>query len=254
MPYCTNCGNELPDGTKFCPNCGAAVGAAENASAPENAPAPEIQAAKAEPIKQNRAPLIIICAALVLAVAVVLAFLIGRQTAADSDISVNGTDDSAVVSFDSVDDATSEFNAFFDERGIEHTDFAFDGFESAAFVCDTDGTIDCLEFGYKNDIVYEMTETIYIDISDVAEADRDAFDGGMRDSLDVFNGLPFAEISYEMRETLYVVTVKVHDLDNGDILASAIEMQLLSVDSDEMDYISMSATEDALVSSGYIKR
>ena len=21
--YCTNCGNEIPEGTKFCPNCGA---------------------------------------------------------------------------------------------------------------------------------------------------------------------------------------------------------------------------------------
>lgn len=28
--FCSNCGNQIPDGTKFCPNCGAATG--ENAT------------------------------------------------------------------------------------------------------------------------------------------------------------------------------------------------------------------------------
>lgn len=30
MPFCTNCGKELSDGEKFCPNCGAATGVADN--------------------------------------------------------------------------------------------------------------------------------------------------------------------------------------------------------------------------------
>ncbi len=33
--FCSNCGNQIPDGTKFCPNCGAATGEnAAQASAP----------------------------------------------------------------------------------------------------------------------------------------------------------------------------------------------------------------------------
>lgn len=30
MPFCTNCGKELSDGAKFCANCGASTGAADN--------------------------------------------------------------------------------------------------------------------------------------------------------------------------------------------------------------------------------
>ena len=27
MSFCTNCGTQIPDGSRFCPNCGAPVGA-----------------------------------------------------------------------------------------------------------------------------------------------------------------------------------------------------------------------------------
>lgn len=42
--FCTNCGSNLPDGTKFCTNCGASVEqpAAQAAPAPEATPAPEV--------------------------------------------------------------------------------------------------------------------------------------------------------------------------------------------------------------------
>ena len=30
MAFCTNCGSEIPEGTKFCANCGAPVGNAQN--------------------------------------------------------------------------------------------------------------------------------------------------------------------------------------------------------------------------------
>lgn len=42
MPYCRNCGQELPDGTKFCPSCGAPAEQETPRSAP-TAPAPEPQ-------------------------------------------------------------------------------------------------------------------------------------------------------------------------------------------------------------------
>lgn len=42
MPYCRNCGQELPDGTKFCPSCGAPAEQETPRSAPP-APAPEPQ-------------------------------------------------------------------------------------------------------------------------------------------------------------------------------------------------------------------
>ncbi|WP_455136446.1 zinc-ribbon domain-containing protein [Thermophilibacter sp.] len=38
--FCPNCGNQLPDGSRFCPSCGAAVGATEPAAGGPATPAP----------------------------------------------------------------------------------------------------------------------------------------------------------------------------------------------------------------------
>lgn len=45
--FCSNCGTKIPDGSKFCPNCGAPVGASVPSQpkvneAPQNHPAPAV--------------------------------------------------------------------------------------------------------------------------------------------------------------------------------------------------------------------
>ncbi|MBR5094802.1 MAG: zinc-ribbon domain-containing protein [Oscillospiraceae bacterium] len=40
MAFCSNCGSELPEGTKFCPACGAPTGGAPQRSAPVAQPEP----------------------------------------------------------------------------------------------------------------------------------------------------------------------------------------------------------------------
>ena len=61
MAKCTNCGADLPDGAKFCGNCGAAPTATPGA-----APAPALL------LKQNKKMLIIIAAAVVVVIGVII--------------------------------------------------------------------------------------------------------------------------------------------------------------------------------------
>lgn len=51
MPFCTSCGSQVSDATRFCPTCGAAIGTAAAAGAPA-IPAPSLPAS-AEPLEYS---------------------------------------------------------------------------------------------------------------------------------------------------------------------------------------------------------
>lgn len=65
--FCTKCGSEMPDGTDFCTNCGARMGAASPAAAPaEPAPMPAAGMPPVQKKSHKRAVIIGICVAGVL--------------------------------------------------------------------------------------------------------------------------------------------------------------------------------------------
>jgi hypothetical protein len=71
--YCSNCGQQIPDGTRFCPACGAA-----QVRAPERQPRREFERPSAAPqARRSKWPWIVL-SLLVLAAAVVVYSLIGR--------------------------------------------------------------------------------------------------------------------------------------------------------------------------------
>ena len=65
--FCTKCGSEMPDGTDFCTNCGARMGATSPAAAPaEPAPMPAVGMPPVQKRSHKRAVIIGICVAGVL--------------------------------------------------------------------------------------------------------------------------------------------------------------------------------------------
>lgn len=65
--FCTKCGSEMPDGTEFCTNCGARMGAASPAAAPaEPAPMPAAGMPPVQKKSHKRAVIIGVCVAGVL--------------------------------------------------------------------------------------------------------------------------------------------------------------------------------------------
>ena len=56
MAFCTNCGSQVPDGTKFCPGCGQKIGGSEPATPMTPVQVPPVQPVKMEEPKQAEAP------------------------------------------------------------------------------------------------------------------------------------------------------------------------------------------------------
>lgn len=87
--FCNNCGNQIPEGTKFCNNCGASQDAAPVAQAPvtpAQAPAPTQPAA---PKKNNTLLIAIVAAIAVVVIAVVAILALGGK---DNSGNVGGND------------------------------------------------------------------------------------------------------------------------------------------------------------------
>lgn len=267
MPFCTNCGNRHDDGARFCPSCGTALGAEQDVSACVNASEPQPQPTQAAPAKKNRTLLIVICTVLAFAVA----FLIGKtivsvaykyvDSGADSPAStVEPTADANIAPAEDADIAPTEssmFNRLFAYYDITYTAADFSTLDSAAYVTEIADDdilyVDCMEFGYKNDLVYELVETVYYYVGVLTDSELEQLDAAMQESFAAIEAQPFVEITYSQYSTWYVVTMKVHDLNKAENVQAALNSGTL-VGDEGISYISMSATKEELLSSGYYKK
>ncbi|MBQ7801334.1 MAG: zinc ribbon domain-containing protein [Oscillospiraceae bacterium] len=74
--FCKNCGNQIPDGTRFCDKCGAPQETAQNA-APQYQPPVQNAAPQAAPKKSNTAVIVVAAVAVIAVVALVLVLVLG---------------------------------------------------------------------------------------------------------------------------------------------------------------------------------
>lgn len=78
--FCSNCGSQLADGSKFCPECGKALAQPAQPSAQAKPPAQPVQPEKAKKSgKKSKLPLVIIALVLVAAIAVTCVLLFGKK-------------------------------------------------------------------------------------------------------------------------------------------------------------------------------
>lgn len=113
--FCSKCGKDLPDGTRFCPKCGTAVTEPVRELDPNDSPATAAKSAttvKERPPKdQKRTALLIALFAVVLVAAVILVLFRIMNTEGDSSMP---SDDSAMT-----DDATLDDDAAEQDPGAE---------------------------------------------------------------------------------------------------------------------------------------
>ncbi len=83
MPYCHNCGQKLPDGARFCTQCGTAVAAASRREASPSVPAqpsshPSPAPRRTQPAKKRSSTALVVCiaAAVVVLIAAVVCLLV----------------------------------------------------------------------------------------------------------------------------------------------------------------------------------
>ena len=279
--YCPNCGKPVQDGTRYCPNCGAPLnGAPASDSSPSGyVPQPPQPAAKKSGIPKAVSAIIGIEAevtAFMLIRYVVIPEVFSGDSGTSSVVSEmedqEETEDSAVSkeessassagsSSDPAESAETsssvssltEYDKIFYDRNIVHFSPEFPKLESASFAGanDEEGIVDCMEFGYTGDFVITMVETCYFSLEGCTEEDIALFDEDMRASYGEYEEHDFCKVAYSITDSYYVLRLEFTDLNNVENCRQLAEWDILDKGS---ALVSISKTEEKLLSQGYVKK
>ena len=274
--YCPNCGKPVQDETHFCPNCGAPLnGAPASDSSPSGyVPQPPQPAAKKSGIPK-------VVSAIIGIVAGVTAFMLVRYVvipevfSGDSgtssvvsemeDSAVSKEESSASSAGSSSDPAESaetsssassltEYDRIFYDRNIVHFSAEFPELETASFVRadDIEGVVDCMEFGYTGDFIITIAETCYFSLEGCTEEDIALFDEEMRASYGEYEEHDFCKVAYSITDSYYVLRLEYTDLNKPENCRQLDEWGML--DEGTSLIISLSQSEEGLLSQGYVKK
>lgn len=217
------------------------------------------------PKKKSKAGLIIgiICGVIGLLIIgiVVLGFVYSasHDTYEDSYVDSYEEGESALAdSYDDYDDYddtfvfSAAFQQILDDNELSFTRYEFDYPDYSVYgKIDENGMIDIQEMGSDGDTVYEMYETILVPTTGFSQEDIAGLDENMRESFASYENLDFCLVDYYEIEDFYVVELYVWDLD------SAVNLQKLQdlgfVQDGFVLYLSLSATEQSLLGTGYVK-
>lgn len=256
--YCNHCGAPQPDGSKFCSNCGGKL-AADQAAAkqqPQSKSAPNTQKAAKTEKKKGKLPVWGI------ALIALAAFVLGKFVIAPSMVSDPDTDDYSggqsissqqSGSFDSDAGNTAAnpaYEAIFEDAYIVHFQTFFNmDMENFALTTE-DGIICCADYGYKDDVVKKWVETMYIPVSEYTDSQKMELENTMKSQFATVDALACCTVTYKMGENYFTITCTYADVDQPENYGELYTAGALSTNT----FISMSATEDTLVSQGFVKK
>ena len=149
--------------------------------------------------------------------------------------------------------ASGSYSEIFSSRNIVEMPALFMMLDSASFAAvDQDGMIEKLEFGYRDDRIEEMVNTLYFPIAEMDDAEKNALDAAIKENLAGYATVDFCSVSYNMGNLYYTATVHFSQLDVAENIQKMSGFGMLTADN--ADYLSMSQTESNLIASGYIKK
>lgn len=276
--YCPNCGKPVQDETHFCPNCGAPL---NGAPAPDSSPSPSGYVPQPPQPAAKKSGIPKVVSAIIGIVAGVTAFMLVRYVvipevfSGDSGTSsvVSETEDSvvskedssassAVSSSDPAESAETsssassltEYDRIFYDRNIVHFSAEFPELETASFVRadDIEGVVDCMEFGYTGDFIITIAETCYFSLEGCTEEDIALFDEEMRASYGEYEEHDFCKVAYSITDSYYVLRLEYTDLNKPENCRQLDEWGML--DEGTSLIISLSQSEEGLLSQGYVKK
>lgn len=250
--FCSNCGNQLPDGTKFCNNCGTQLSASESPAAAPNA------AQKAPEKATKKKPNIIVVLAVVLCAFLLGKFVIAPSMSSDSGKETNPINpttqtqqQAAIGNGDSsANSNNSAYDAVFEDTYIVHFQ-AFFNMDMASFASKQDnGVICCADYGYKDDVVKQWVETMYIPVSGLTETEKAKVENETKTQFAVLEALTCCTVNYKMGTNYLTVTFTYEDVDQAANYGELYNAGILQTNT----FISMSATESALLGQGFVKK
>ena len=291
--FCSNCGNQILDNSKFCNKCGAkqatndainsapiqqpvqvpvqqSVPVQEAVPVQQSAPIQQpVQVPVQQPKKSNKAVGIIITIAVVICAALIGKFVIAPSLTSDSNKndSYTGYTSSQYVqpqqstesnseapinpsSSASTNQSSSAYDAIFENTYIVHFQTFF-GMDTASFASKQAGDIIyCSDYGYKNDVVKQWIETLYVPVEGLSENGKSQLQNSLKDQYANFEALSCCKVEYEIGTNYLTVKFTYSDVDQAAQLNELYNAGILTTNT----YISMSATENTLLGQGFVKK
>ena len=280
---CHHCGRELADNVMFCPSCGTQQRRPE----PQQNPAPEQPAwqspAQEQPAwqdpaqepawampsqpyqtaqqmpglekKKSKAPLIIIiCVVAVAAIFAALWFGLRPMLQGDSlteELGEYVEDQMEGITTGDM-DASADYAAIFESYGIVDVDAPMPGMDSESYVMDNGMGISKLQFGVSGELIREMVETVYYDVSDYTEEELGLLESQMDDLILSYQDLDFCSVTTEMQGDFYFIQVHLTDLQELENVEKLTELGIATAEAGQL--LSISVTEESLLSTGYVKK
>ena len=247
--FCSKCGKEISENTKFCSHCGAPQGGVV-----DEKPSDKKNKAKKNPKKVMLSLAAMLVCYLVGSYVIAPAMLSNKE---DTDAGTSNSTD-LTIDDDSMEDADniSANNAYSDifmSRNIVETTEFFTVLDTMAFAnVLNDGIIEKLEYAYEDDIIKEMVNVVYYPLSDMTEEQKTAFDNSMKNNYAAIEEEDFCTVSYHMGNNYYSTTFHFTELDKTENIQKLSELGMLT--GAGANKISMSETESSLLAGGYVKK
>ncbi len=264
--FCSNCGKQLENDVKFCDGCGVQQGTGNDINSASNQQAYDMNSnanyqsapvlpnppVKKTPKKKTN---IFISLAIVL-----VAFLVGKFVIAPSmtSDSVGGNTGSQIILPEntsstysiSSDTSNSIYDSILTDAYIVHFQPMFN-MDSASYVLkQEDGKILCADYGYKEDVVRQWVETMYIPVSDYNDTQKTELEDIMKRQFTTVEALNCCTVTYKMSTNYFTITCTYSDVDKEENYSELYNAQILQANT----FISMSATESTLFGQGFVKK
>lgn len=250
--FCQKCGKQIPDNSKFCNGCGAQVASVTSAQQVNNT-APRNEAQKPKKKKFNfLSTLIVVVVVFFLAKAVgyVIGNSYGKNGPKETEPSISISSTIAVEPVVT----NSEYSKVFTDRYIVFVPTVFFGLESDCYVQVTeDGIVDHQQFGYKDDIVVEFVETVFVPAEGWSDADKQAYEQTIRETYGD-TGMDFVTLGNINITGNYIsFSLELKEMDKSENVRVAADAGIIIMD-DTYSLWGMSDTDRALLAEGYIKK
>ncbi len=261
--FCRNCGNQLPDGTKFCTSCGAqqtnitppAAEEPTQTSAPAAKQAEPVYAQPSQPSqpaqpekKKNNIWITII----ILVIAGTIGSLVGKYVFAPDMTPNPGPGGTSHTTKNDI--PSAEYNKVFEGTGIVHYSslFASGATETTSFAQKTaDGTIACADFAHKGDTVKAWKQTLYKPLpTDATEEKKNVAIQELKKAFTDLEALSCCTIKYTYLNNYLCITIDYSNVDTQQTISELYSHGLI----ESRATISMSQTSSELIRQGMVKK
>ncbi len=195
--------------------------------------------------------------ALTLILCVVMMCLVGCTSSGGGGTNINNgiTTNNSQIDNSSTAESNKEYDKIFSERYIIATPSFFMTPNKASFVKieKTDDGSEYIyrqDFGYRDDIVEQMSEIIYYSTSEMSDTEKQTLEANMKAAFSKFDNADCCSVTYQQLNNYFLIKAEYKDVHTSSALAELYSLEM----TESTSPISMEKTESNLLAKGFIKQ